>query len=71
MFKAPRITAVLCTALFAFVLIAMTAQDALAASHQKRSYWNSYWSSARTQHDLTSFSSSSPRYPVGTNHHFR
>ena len=48
----------------------MSAQTSLAASHNKRAYWNS-WSSARTQSDLTSFSSSSPRYPVGSNHHFR
>jgi hypothetical protein len=71
MFKAPRITAVQCTALFTFVLISIGMQDALAASHQKRNNWNSYWSSARTQYGLTSFSSSSPHYPVGTNHHFR
>jgi hypothetical protein len=71
MFNTPRITAVACTVLFAFVLISMSAQTSLAASHHKRTHWNTYWSSARTQGDLTSFSSSSPRYPVGTNHHFR
>jgi hypothetical protein len=71
MSKTPRITAATFTALFAFVLISISAQTSLAASHYKRTYWNSYWSSARTQGDLTSFSSSSPRYPVGTNHHFR
>jgi hypothetical protein len=47
-------------ALSAFVLISIGAQDALAASHQKRNYWNSYWSSPRAQYDLTSLSSSSP-----------
>ena len=67
MFKAPRIMAVACTALFAVAFVSIAVETSAAASRYKRTYWNQ----ARTQYELTSFSSSSPHYPVGTNHHFR